>query len=197
MTETAMTETAPTETATTEEWAALMRAALKGEGTAYRRLLTALAPVLRVAARRILDRAGADAQNVEDVVQETLLAIHLKRQTWDPAQPLMPWVWAIARHKVLDALRRQGRRVHVPIDELNAVLADTAAKADDAHTGHDVARLAESLSGRERAVVEAVCLAGASTTEAGLRLAMSEGAVREALHRALKHLAAADGGAQS
>ncbi|MDQ0506129.1 sigma-70 family RNA polymerase sigma factor [Xanthobacter agilis] len=197
MTETAMTETAPTETATTEEWAALMRAALKGEGTAYRRLLTALAPVLRVAARRILDRAGADAQNVEDVVQETLLAIHLKRQTWDPAQPLMPWVWAIARHKVLDALRRQGRRVHVPIDELDAVLADTAAKADDAHAGNDVARLAESLSGRERAVVEAVYLAGASTTEAGLRLAMSEGAVRRALHRALKRLAAGDGGAQS
>lgn len=185
------------DTATTEEWAALMRAALAGDENAYRRLLVALTPVLRTVARRILDRAGMGTGDVEDVVQETLLAIHLKRQSWDASQPLMPWVWAIARHKALDALRRRGRRAEVPIDELEAVLADTASAPEDALAGRDVTRLTESLSGREREVVEAIYLTGASTKEAGARLSMSEGAVRVALHRALKRLAAAYGGVRA
>lgn len=178
-----------------EQWADLMRSALNGDAASYRQLLVALAPVLRTAARRILERAGHGTGDVEDVVQETLLALHLKRQSWDPASPLMPWVWAIARYKALDVLRRRGRRAEVPIDELEAVLADTA-EADDGLAGHDVARLTQSLSGREREVVEAVYLSGASTKEAGARLAMSEGAVRVALHRALKRLAAIYGGGE-
>ncbi|MFH3478107.1 sigma-70 family RNA polymerase sigma factor [Xanthobacter variabilis] len=178
-----------------EQWADLMRSALNGDAASYRQLLVALAPVLRTAARRILERAGHGTGDVEDVVQETLLALHLKRQSWDPASPLMPWVWAIARHKALDVLRRRGRRAEVPIDELEAVLADTA-EVDDGLAGHDVARLTQSLSGREREVVEAVYLSGASTKEAGARLAMSEGAVRVALHRALKRLAAIYGGGE-
>lgn len=182
-----------------EDWAILMRAALEGDTAAYHRLLSALAPVLRAAARRILARAGHGTGEVEDVVQETLLAIHLKRQTWDPAEPLMPWVWAIARHKALDVLRRSGRRAEVPIADFEAVLADemTDESAPDGLAGRDAQRLAETLSGRERAVVEAVYLTGASVKEAGVKLAMSEGAVRVALHRALKRLAAAYGGAKS
>lgn len=180
-----------------EEWAILMRAGLDGDGAAYHRLLSELAPALRAVARRILARAGQGSGEVEDVVQETLLAIHLKRQTWDRGSPLMPWVWAIVRHKALDALRRQGRRAEVSIDALEAVLEDQAApEADDGLAERDVARLTQSLSGRERAVVEAVYLSGATTREAGERLAMSEGAVRVALHRALKRLAAAYGGAK-
>lgn len=190
-----MTRADVTPSAKSEEWAELMRAGLKGDGAAYRRLLAALTPVLRAVARRILERAGQGTGDVEDVVQETLLALHLKRQSWDPASPLMPWVWAIARHKALDVLRRHGRRAEVPIDELEAVLADPA-EADEGLAGRDVARLTQSLSGRERDVVEAVYLSGASTKEAGARLAMSEGAVRVALHRALKRLAAAYGGAK-
>ena len=61
-------------------------------------------------ARGAFSRAGVGDADVEDAVQETLLAIHLKRHTWDPEQPLAPWVYAIARHKVVDALRRRGRR---------------------------------------------------------------------------------------
>jgi len=182
-----------------EEWATLMRAGLEGDAAAYHRLLGALAPVLRSAARRILARAGQGTGEVEDVVQETLLAIHLKRQTWDPASPLMPWVWAIARHKALDVLRRSGRRAEVPIEDLEAVLADGAAtqETEEGLSGRDAQRLTQSLNGRERAVVEAIYLAGASVKEAGAKLAMSEGAVRVALHRALKRLAAAYGGQES
>ncbi|MFG1310975.1 sigma-70 family RNA polymerase sigma factor [Xanthobacter tagetidis] len=178
-----------------ETWTMLMRSALDGDGAAYRELLSALAPALRAFARRILLAAGRDAGDAEDVVQETLLALHLKRQTWDPATPLAPWIWAIARHKAVDVLRRSGRRAEVPIDGLEDFLADAEAEAEpEALSSRDAGRMVASLNGRERDVVEAVCLSGASVKETGARLAMSEGAVRVALHRALKRLAAAHGG---
>ncbi len=183
-----------------EDWSILMRAAVQGDADAYRRLLTALAPALRGFARRLLARAGRDASEAEDVVQETLLALHLKRQTWDPATPLAPWVWAIARHKALDVLRRSGRRAEVPLDDLEEIIAEANTEDDvlaDPLADRDARRIAATLQGRERDVVEAVCLSGASVKEAGAQLSMSEGAVRVALHRALKRLAAAHGGAKA
>ena len=71
---------------------------------AYRALLEALAPVLRAMAKNGLARAGAGNADAEDVVQEILLAIHLKRQTWMSDQPFTPWLNAIARHKLIDVL---------------------------------------------------------------------------------------------
>lgn len=179
-----------------DEWSLLMRAALDGDAAAYRQLLEALAPALRVFARRLLARAGRDEAEAEDVVQETLLALHLKRQTWDRQMALGPWVWAIARHKALDMLRRSGRRAEVPLEDFEALLSPAEAHhpLDDALAARDVRRMAETLSGREREVVEAVCLSGASVKETGARLAISEGAVRVALHRALKRLAGVHGG---
>src|SRR5262249_16260545 len=96
------------------EWAGLMRAAMNGDAAAYNRVLTSLAPAIRAAARRGLGRAGLVAEDAEDIVQETLLAIHLKRHTWDPTLPLGPWVRAIARNKLIDVIRRRGHRAHVP-----------------------------------------------------------------------------------
>jgi RNA polymerase sigma-70 factor (ECF subfamily) len=176
-----------------ETWTMLMRSALDGDGAAYCELLSALAPALRAFARRLLVAAGRDAGDAEDVVQETLLALHLKRQTWDPATPLAPWIWAIARHKAVDVMRRSGRRAEVPLDGLEEFLADAEAEPETL-AGRDAGRMVAALNGRERAVVEAVYLSGASVKEAGARLAMSEGAVRVALHRALKRLSAAHGG---
>jgi RNA polymerase sigma-70 factor, ECF subfamily len=71
------------------EWALLMRAGNAGDADCYRRLLLQLTPVLRAVARRGLARAGM-ADTAEDVVQETLVAIHLKRQSWDEDAPFGP-----------------------------------------------------------------------------------------------------------
>ena len=76
-------------------------------------------------------------------MQETLLAIHLKRHTWDPEQPLAPWVYAIARHKVVDALRRRGRRKVEPIENFEEFLA--APEAEDPHALSDARKLLETL----------------------------------------------------
>ena len=64
-------------------WALLLSAANAGDAEAYRQLLLQLTPVLRAFARRSLERAGLSGADAEDIVQETLLAIHLKKQTFD------------------------------------------------------------------------------------------------------------------
>ncbi len=100
-----------------EEWTGLMRAAISGDDMAYHRLLKAVTPVLRAAARRGLARAGQPVDQSEDIVQDILLAVHLKRHTWDANAPFAPWLFAIARNKLIDSLRRRGRRVFVNIDD--------------------------------------------------------------------------------
>ena len=115
--------------------------------------------------------------------------MHLKRETWDEAQPLEPWVRAIARYKLADHLRRRGFHDHVDIDDYADSLTSTDA-VDSAATV-DARRLLAGLPERQRRIVEEVSIEGRRAAEVAARLGMSEGAVRVALHRALKALAAA------
>lgn len=173
-------------------WAELMRAANRGDTECYRRLLHELALMLRGVVARAFGRAGLGSEDVEDVVQETLLALHLKRHTWDKRQRLFPWVHAIARNKLIDNLRRRGRRVHVPIDDFAETLAGQEPPGMLTEmNGADAERMISTLEGRQRDIVLAISIEGASTRDVAQRLNMSEGAVRVALHRALKTLAKA------
>jgi len=108
-------------------WSQMMTASIAGDEGAYRRLLEDLGRSVRAMARGAFARAGVGDADVEDAVQETLLSIHLKRHTWDPEQPLAPWVYAIARHKVVDALRRRGRRKVEPLENFEEFLAAPGA----------------------------------------------------------------------
>ncbi len=165
------------------EWAALLRAANAGDGQAYARFLHAITPVLRGLVRSRGRALGADAH--EDVLQEVLLAIHLKRQTWREDAPLLPWLYAIARYKLADAFRRRGAAIHLPIEDLQAELA---APVHDASAARDSAVLLGRLDARSAAIVRAMNLEGESAAEVGQRLEMSEGAVRVALHRAMQRM---------
>jgi RNA polymerase sigma-70 factor (ECF subfamily) len=171
-----------------KEWVVLMRAANAGDAAAYEKLLRQLAPVLRSAARRGLFQAGMSGADAEDIVQETLLAVHLKRQTWIADAPVGPWIRAIARHKIIDALRRRGRRVDLRLEDFSDVLASPDAEPD--LVASDVNRHLDELPAGQRNVVRAIAVEGASIGEAAGRLAMSNGAVRVALHRGLAALAA-------
>ncbi len=166
-----------------------MRLARQGDDRAYARLLTQLAPFLRQIARQGFARSGLGSEEAEDVVQETLLAIHLKRHTWDDRQPLVPWVRAITANKLIDNLRRRGRRIHVPVDDLADVLGtdEEPSRLNNLATADMVSR----LKGRQREVVESIAVEGRSAREVGEKLGMTEGAVRVMLHRALKSLAMA------
>jgi RNA polymerase sigma-70 factor (ECF subfamily) len=171
-----------------KEWAKLMRAGNAGDAAAYRRLLLILTPALRAFAGRGLARAGMSATDAEDVVQETLLALHLKRQTWDEEGPLSPWLFAIARHKLIDALRRRGRRIEVSIDDFAEILPSRDEGQNPVVA--DVKRNLDVLPPGQRIVVRCVAIEGASIDETATRLSMTNGAVRVALHRGLAALAA-------
>lgn len=171
-----------------KEWARLMRAGNAGDSGSYLKLLRQLTPALRAAARRGLFRAGMAETDAEDVVQETLLAIHLKRQTWNEDAPFGPWLWAIARHKVVDAVRRRGRRIDLPIEDYAEILEHDEAEPNLIVA--DVNRHLDDLPAGQRNVVRAIAVDGASIDAAAARLSMSKGAVRVALHRGLAALAA-------
>lgn len=169
------------------EWAGLMRAANAGDQIAYRRLLLALAPWLRAIARRGLVRSGVSDADAEDVVQETLLAIHLKRHTWDAARPLGPWLRAVTRNKLIDHLRRRGGRSDIPIEGLEEILP--ARDERPPVETRDVEPYLSALPGRQRDVVHCILREDISIRETAVRLKITEGAVRVALHRGLAAVA--------
>jgi RNA polymerase sigma-70 factor (ECF subfamily) len=171
-----------------EQWADWMRGAIKGDAQAYERFLVAVTPHLRAMARKRCEQLGAPASEAEDVVQEVLLAVHLKRGTWDPARPIGPWLSIIVRNKLIDSLRRRGRRVNVPIEDVIDTL-EAEQPADDLEW-QDVEHLLRQLKDPQQDIVRSISLQGKSIRETAERLKMNEGAVRVALHRALKSLAA-------
>jgi RNA polymerase sigma-70 factor (ECF subfamily) len=166
-----------------------MRAAIRGDSGAYHRLLRELAPMLRGLATRGFAHHKLGPEDAEDVVQETLLALHLKRHTWDERKPLLPWVRAVARNKVIDSLRRRGRGIHLPIEDISETIANDQPAAEASSI--DAAKLIHKLKAREREIVLAISIEGATAREVAQRLGMTEGAVRVALHRALQSLAKA------
>jgi RNA polymerase sigma-70 factor (ECF subfamily) len=168
---------------TEAELKSLMLSGLDGDGRAHAALLKQLAGYLRGYFAR---RLGPGAAEVEDLVQETLLAIHLKRETYDPSQLFTPWAYAIARYKLLDHFRRTGRRKAVPLEETADLFADE--NPEEGAVRRDVYRLISRLPPREQALMAAVKIEGLSMEEAAARHSMSVSAVKVAIHRSMKRL---------
>jgi RNA polymerase sigma-70 factor, ECF subfamily len=173
-------------TSLNDEWGRLMRLALDGDQVAYRTLLAAIAPYLRGSVRRLLTRSGRGTADVEDIVQDTLLAIHLKRTSWDRSLPFAPWLNAVVRYKTIDALRR--RNIYSDVD-LESVSETIASEDSDTENAMDSQRMLNALQGRDREIVNQMVIVGRSAADVGQQLGMSEGAVRVALHRSIKRLA--------
>lgn len=163
----------------------LLRAANRGDERAYGAFLRAVAPIVRGVARARGSGLGPEA--CEDIVQETLLAIHQKRHTWREDAPVRPWLYAIVRHKVIDAFRARGQRVHLAIEDFADALP--AEPGPDLTERGDVERVLSRLEPRAARIVRAIGLEGASPKELAGTLGMTETAVRVALHRALRKVA--------
>ena len=168
-----------------DAWGQLLAAANGGDARAYARFLHSVTPVLRGIVRA--RGGGLGEATCEDVLQEVLLAVHLKRHTWDAGAPVRPWLYAITRYKVVDAFRARGRKTDVPIEDFAEVLA--AEAGPDPTEAADMGKMIGMLDGRAADIVRKIGLEGVSVAETGKALTMSEGAVRVALHRALKTLA--------
>ncbi len=159
---------------------------LGGDAAAYHAFLKNLSTHLRGFLRVRLVRLPDD---VEDLVQETLLAVHNQRHTYDPAQPLTAWIHAIARYKLVDLLRRRSGREQLndPLDDELEIFAVSDQDADDAR--RDLGKLLEQLPDRQRLPIVHMKLEGLSVAEAARATGMSEAAVKVGVHRGLKALA--------
>ena len=176
--------------ASEEQLQAWMVGGLGGDARAHAQLLRALLPLLRRYYRR---RMPGQDDAIEDLVQETLIAVHTRRATYDPARPFTAWLHAIARYKMIDAFRRGGRTVS--IDGLEDQLASDSFE-DASNAGADLDKLLAGLPPKQSAAIRATRIEGLSTAEAAQRQAIGESDVKVSVHRGLKRLAALVKGGQ-
>jgi RNA polymerase sigma-70 factor, ECF subfamily len=164
----------------------LWMAAQSGSETAYRQALGLMAGRLRSYLRR---RMPTRPDEVEDLVQETLLAVHLQRGTYDPAFPVSAWLTAIARHKLVDFWRRHGRREALNDEYDDVDEAELASSPAEPHASRDLGLLLGELPDAQRQAIELTKLEGLSVAEASARTGVSASAIKVQVHRGLKRLA--------
>ena len=129
---------------------------------------------------------GRNAADLEDLVQESLLAIHLKRDTYDTSQPFTAWAFTIARYKLIDWFRRNRIRRTEPINEASELF--TGDNTEEVAVRRDLGKLVSTLPDKQRALLEDVKIAGLSNAEAAVKAGMTEGAVKVSIHRSLQAL---------
>jgi RNA polymerase sigma-70 factor, ECF subfamily len=166
---------------------ALFVQGLGGHAPSYQAFLKGLSTHLRAFLRRRLVSLPDD---IEDLVQDILLAVHNQRHTYRPDQPLTAWVNAMARYKLIDLLRSRSVReaLHDPLDDDMALFATNDHQAADAR--RDVNTLLAQLPDNQRLPIVHTKLEGLSVSEAAAVTGMSESAIKVGVHRGMKALAA-------
>jgi len=168
-----------------QRWALLMVAAQGGGEGEYRQLLTELGEVIHAF---LCSRFGRQ-HFIEDCVQDTLIAIHQARHTYDARRPFRPWLFAIVRHKAIDSLRRQrSQRELLALRRQEALAQGDASESNQAETELAQGQLLASLSSQHREVITLTRIHGLSTAETATQLQISESAVKLRVHRATRRL---------
>lgn len=164
-----------------------MARAQDGDREAYRRLLGEISPYLRVR----IARHHRDPSDVEDTVQDVLLTVHAVRHAYDPKRPFAPWLVAIANRRIVDRLRRQGRRLareSALSEEHETFAAPEANLYEAASDGRVLRRAVAELPAGQREAITLVKLQEMSLKEAAAKSGQSEAALKVAVHRAIKRL---------
>jgi RNA polymerase sigma-70 factor (ECF subfamily) len=169
-----------------ERWRRSMAAAQDGDAKAYEALLRELLPEIRSLVRRRLPDEAA----VEDVVQNTLLAIHRSRHTFRPERPFGPWLRAVARNAFLDHVRARGRRAdrEVSLDAVPEPAGETETPLDRRALSPELERALATLPPAQREAVELIQLRGLSVAEAAVKAGVSVSAVKVRAHRGYRAL---------
>ncbi len=163
---------------------AWMIGGLDGDAAAHASLLRALVPLLRSFYRR---RVSAGPDDIEDLVQETLIAVHTRRGTYDRDRVFAAWLFAIARYKMIDQFRRNRRTV--PIEGLEDMLVAEGFE-DSSIARMDIDNLLATLPVKQARAIRATRIDGASVAEAANAAGIGESDVKVSVHRGLKALAA-------
>ena len=170
--------------ASEDQLKAMMIGGLDGDAVIYAALLSALVPLLRAF---YLRRMPGDADDVEDLVQETLIALHTRRESYDRDRAFTAWLFAVARYKMIDHFRRSRR--HCSIEGLEEILVSEGFE-DTANARMDMDRLLGDLPAKQARAIREVRIDGLSVAEAADRAGIGESDVKVSVHRGLKALAA-------
>ncbi len=164
----------------------LMLASLAGDARSYGILLNDVARHLRhYFLRRLADAHKGDA---DDLVQETLMALHTRRATYESDRPFTAWLHAIARYKLIDHFRRNRIRATVPLDQVEDLFA--ADSTDTMADRMDVERLLQSAPEKTRDLIYRTRIEGQSIAEVAQSTGLSETSVKVSIHRGIKAIAA-------
>ena len=162
-----------------EKWDEWMRQSLKGDKNAYRLLLCDL----RIWLQAYFNKR-AHPNEIEDLVQDTLLTIHNKRASYDPSRPFGPWLSAVAKHKWIDRIRKNIKFLEVELDD--------DLSLEDENNGlcakHDVKKLLQLIPAKQAQIIEMVKLNEMSIGEVAQSLGQNETYIKVAVHRGLKLL---------
>lgn len=158
----------------------LMERAQRGDREAYGALLMDITPALASFLRQRI----VDPHEREDVVQDTLMALHRARHTYDPSRPFEPWLFSIARHVLVDHFRRRG--VRAACEVLVDVLPERGGDGDS--EGPRLEEALDRLPPAQRAAFEMLKLEGLSVAAAAARAGTTPSALKVRAHRAYKAL---------
>ncbi|MEH6591788.1 MAG: RNA polymerase sigma factor [Halioglobus sp.] len=162
-------------------WSTLMVSAQSGHQADYRLLLDELSSVIK---GYLVTRIGHQ-HFLDDCAQEILIAIHQARHTYDPGRRFRPWLFAIVRHKAIDALRKQNTLTKLKNLQAQEPVTVTAESIEN----HAISQnLINSLSDQHRDAITLTKLVGLSTSEAALQLSISESALKLRIHRGINKL---------
>jgi len=163
----------------------LMQLALKGDKTAYSRLLQETARILRpYLAKRI-----NFAHDVEDVLQEILISIHKAKHTYDGLRPYKPWVFAIANFRLKDYLRSHygdNLRNYSDLSEAENISDENVTKSELSY--ESIKEEIDKLPSKQAQILELIHNEGYTSKEVAVKMSMTESAVKVAAHRAYKVL---------
>lgn len=172
------------------EFAALMEAAQNGDKVAYASLLLGIVPLLQRMVRR--KASFLQPADREDVVQDVLLSLHAARATYDPRRPFVPWLMAIAHHRLVDRVRRNSKVSANEVladDPVEGRLTEASDLTDNEYGDPEALRQAVNfLPPGQRTAIELLKFRELSLTEAASVTGMSIGALKVSVHRAIKSL---------
>jgi len=160
----------------------------EGDAAAVDSLVTDLSPALL----RFCWGSGMSRSDAEDLLQDCWLRIHRARHTYLPSEPLLPWIFAVARHARLDAYRRRRR-----LGSREVLVAGTPEPAGTSPTPNSgVMELVNRLPEGQREVIVMLKVVGMSLEEVARATSSTAGGIKQKAHRAyaaLRSMLAAEG----
>lgn len=169
-----------------DHWSELMQKAQAGDSPAYQILLEEISMVLKGYIYKQIGKPGV----IEDILQESLLAIHQSRHTYQPHKSFSNWMYAITKYKIIDYFRKSERttkrEVSLP-DELEN-FPDHSPAPSSLDLSDDIKTAIEDLPAKQKEALKLLKIKGLSVKEAAAQTGQSQSALKVSAHRAYQAL---------